>query len=544
MMLARIMTAAIVLFTFHQSHLIGAVVEDFDAPDFFLNGRVLFAADAYYDGITNSEAPNVSGGDFNGDGSNSGGGVGYNGLITQAAFSITADQSGSGYYLHNETGGPALVGTVWGTPTPIHVIQGSTCEFSFYLANDNLTNVAQIRPYINGAPIAGPVSASGQNTWQKFSFTWPANGPTAALSLRNTNGTGVGNDFGLDMIEFSCLSESQPVTVNSLTNFGIVNNAGDVNDFHIKLQGVAPTQIASVYPPPSIYNQYPLGWTPETIMPMGPDTAIAWGPGQMIGSPTTLHFGVSLTAAGTEDLQGICLTWTRDGQPVYQGGDPNMPIAITPNPLIPGETEIQIVNQICPDRTGGPIIVGPISTAILDRHAALGDLVAESPIIAGAIPVIDEFTLLDLGANINLPVPATFPDSGTPIGDGDSVIVFYSVFENDDGMPGRLVGTSYNAFNLSAIPINLPGDYNLDNVVDAADYVVWRDNVDTTNSLPNDPIGGTIGQSHYDQWRAHYGQTAGSEATASINADIPEPATLTLLILAAAGVSTRRRWSA
>jgi hypothetical protein len=529
-MLARIMTAAIVLFFLHQSHLVAAVIEDFDAPDFSLNGRILYAAAPYYDGITNSDLlPNVTGGDFNGDGTNLN--PGFNGRITQAAYNITADQSGGGYYLHNQTGGPAVAGEVWGTLTPIHVVQDSTCDFSFYLANDNLTNVAQIRPYINGAPIAGPVSASGQNTWQKFSFSWTTNATTTAvLSLRNTIATGVGNDFGLDTIEFSCLSEPQPVTVNALKNFDIVNNAGDVNDFHIKLQGVAPTQIASVYPPPSIYNQYPPGWTPETIMPMGPDTAIMWGPGQMIGSPTTLHFGVSLTAAGTEDLQGICMTWTRDGQPVYQGGDPNMPIAITPNPLIPGESEIQIVNQICPDRSGGPVIVGPISTAILDRHAALGDLVAESPIIAGAIPVIDEFTLLEPGASINLPVPATFADSGMLIGDGDSMIVVYRVFENNNGMPGRLVGASYNAFNMTAfeVPQPLPGDYDFDDDVDGADLGVWKSQFGQTGAGLNadGDIDGDVDGNDFLTWQRQLGSGLPPSAA------IPEPPSFLVLLTA------------
>jgi hypothetical protein len=44
--------------------------------------------------------------------------------------------------------------------------------------------------------------------------------------------------------------------------------------------------------------------------------------------------------------------------------------------------------------------------------------------------------------------------------------------------------------------INLPGDYNLDNVVDAADYVVWRKNLGSGTSLPNDDTDG-VGQDDY-----------------------------------------------
>ena len=40
----------------------------------------------------------------------------------------------------------------------------------------------------------------------------------------------------------------------------------------------------------------------------------------------------------------------------------------------------------------------------------------------------------------------------------------------------------------------LPGDFNGDGIVDAADYVIWRKN-----------DGSQVG---YDMWRSHFGQTA------------------------------------
>jgi hypothetical protein len=47
--------------------------------------------------------------------------------------------------------------------------------------------------------------------------------------------------------------------------------------------------------------------------------------------------------------------------------------------------------------------------------------------------------------------------------------------------------------------------------------------------------------SDYDVWRLTFGQTAGSGSGATANAAIPEPTTLVLLIVAAAGVATVRR---
>ena len=63
---------------------------------------------------------------------------------------------------------------------------------------------------------------------------------------------------------------------------------------------------------------------------------------------------------------------------------------------------------------------------------------------------------------------------------------------------------SANAVTLSVVSALL-GDYNADGAVDAADYVVWRKNVGTTNVLPNDPDGGTIGPLQYATWRANFG---------------------------------------
>ena len=87
-----------------------------------------------------------------------------------------------------------------------------------------------------------------------------------------------------------------------------------------------------------------------------------------------------------------------------------------------------------------------------------------------------------------------------------------------------LIGDEYHAYLLTPIPI--PGDFNLDGTVDAADYVVWRKTDGT--------------QAGYIEWRTHFGQPAISGAGARANAAVPEPRTLVLLMFTAAGWCLQR----
>jgi hypothetical protein len=116
---------------------------------------------------------------------------------------------------------------------------------------------------------------------------------------------------------------------------------------------------------------------------------------------------------------------------------------------------------------------------------------------------------------------------------GDQFAIFAKASSDGDGAISGIT------FDVSP-PKVLPGDYNQNGVVDAADYVVWRKNQGTTNVLPNDLIGGTIGQAQYDQWRSRFGQSAGSGSGASAHANVPEPSVLVLLIFAAVGCCLRR----
>jgi hypothetical protein len=90
-------------------------------------------------------------------------------------------------------------------------------------------------------------------------------------------------------------------------------------------------------------------------------------------------------------------------------------------------------------------------------------------------------------------------------------------------------------------PVDLPGDYNDDGSVDAADYVVWRKNDGTSNTLPNNgDLPGPIGTAHYNLWRTNFGQSIDDGARP--DTAVPEPAALALLLIGATG--TFARWRA
>lgn len=92
----------------------------------------------------------------------------------------------------------------------------------------------------------------------------------------------------------------------------------------------------------------------------------------------------------------------------------------------------------------------------------------------------------------------------------------------------------------------LPGDYNSNNVLDAADYTVWRDAVTAgATELLNDPTPGTVDETDFEYWRDHFGESLGAGAGEAASATVPEPgsallvAQLLCLLLATAWYNRR-----
>lgn len=98
------------------------------------------------------------------------------------------------------------------------------------------------------------------------------------------------------------------------------------------------------------------------------------------------------------------------------------------------------------------------------------------------------------------------------------------------GFSFMLVDNAGNtSIDLQVTATSLPGDFNGDGDVDAADYVLWRKNP------------GSFLPATYNTWRANFGNSSGS-GTGLGEAPVPEPAAGILVILAAmAGCIGRRQ---
>ena len=103
---------------------------------------------------------------------------------------------------------------------------------------------------------------------------------------------------------------------------------------------------------------------------------------------------------------------------------------------------------------------------------------------------------------------------------------------------------SLAAIAVPGVAAGLPGDFNDDGTVDAADYTVWADNRGSTFDLGGngDETGGSAGVVDvvdYSLWKTSFGDTAAGSATATV----PEPTSLLVAIvgmLALALINRRR----
>jgi len=122
-------------------------------------------------------------------------------------------------------------------------------------------------------------------------------------------------------------------------------------------------------------------------------------------------------------------------------------------------------------------------------------------------------------------------------------IYFADFFDLFDGFvdPAGYVFADIHTLTPVVLP-PVPGDYNANGKVDAADYVTWRDMSGQAGAglAADGNADGFVNQDDYLFWRTHFGNTAGSGSGASASAAVPEPTTFLLLLFAATGWGLRR----
>ena len=153
------------------------------------------------------------------------------------------------------------------------------------------------------------------------------------------------------------------------------------------------------------------------------------------------------------------------------------------------------------------------------------------------------------------PLGTKYLEHGGHIWDHDYALTSLMITEFPEGEePGFEGVIDINAIEAIAAELEdptgpkLPGDFNGDGKVNAADYVVYRNNLGTGHPLAGNgnEMGSSMGvvdDDDYALWTSNFGAMAGSGSGLSATAAVPEPPASTLLVLATTGLAWWRRRS-
>lgn len=193
--------------------------------------------------------------------------------------------------------------------------------------------------------------------------------------------------------------------------------------------------------------------------------------------------------------------------------------------------------------TGGTTVEGGTltatgSTATLGAGnvAVTGGNIAISSGVSNAIA--DAATLSLSGGGTAGVADVGFANLGTGINEQIQALMLGGVAQ-PNGTYGSSTSSATNKLNeyfsgsgiitVGGVVAGVPGDYNGNGVVDMSDYVLWRNGGPLQNEI-NTP--GTVDASDYTAWRSRFGATSGSGSSLGAGSAVPEPGSLSLMILA------------
>jgi hypothetical protein len=160
--------------------------------------------------------------------------------------------------------------------------------------------------------------------------------------------------------------------------------------------------------------------------------------------------------------------------------------------------------------------------------------------------------LINVGTDVNLPatgqVTVNLTNAGG-MGAGTIPLIDYTGTLNGSfstlalgtqpsGFTYSLINNTANTsidLQITAAP-GLPGDYNNNGSVDAADYVLWRNGGPLVNEVADV---GTVSPQDYTEWRSRFGNTGSGSGLGG--PAVPEPTALVLLALGFGGGLARLR---
>jgi hypothetical protein len=100
----------------------------------------------------------------------------------------------------------------------------------------------------------------------------------------------------------------------------------------------------------------------------------------------------------------------------------------------------------------------------------------------------------------------------------------------------------FKTYVVTEVTSMLPGDYNQNGAIDAADYTVWRDLFLVDDAiLPNDPTPGVIDEGDYAYWKTHFGESL-DQPGGGATLPVPEPSQFTLALLGFCGLAARSQF--